>query len=266
VWIADVNQGVQAFNAIPDANGILQSYTLAQTGRLNKFHRPQFGNGTIYTAQLNKIYALGPPVSSTSSSATSTGKTTTTTSSPGSAAHTGPFAYIGCYQDTSTGHALPLLFANVSVTPELCEAYVLSLANKPTPAVYNYFYVEYHQECYGGNTFSFQGSATSSLTGANACTDVRSGSIGAAVTGTAKCGGPNQFNLYASGGTSNLPPGWPGVTITSTSISQQSSSVVSSTSSSATQAATSSPSSSVPTSSTSASFPPSTSGALASST
>ena len=42
-----------------------------------------------------------------------------------------------------------------------------------------------------------------SLYGAHACTDICSGSIGATSTGTAMCGGPAQFNLYAT--QSSLP-------------------------------------------------------------
>jgi hypothetical protein len=85
------------------------------------------------------------------------------------------------------------------MTPELCESYVLALAAKPTPTVLPYFYVEYASECYGGTSFSWGTStAVKSLTGAKACTKVCSGSVGASVTGTAMCGGSNQFNLYAA--------------------------------------------------------------------
>jgi hypothetical protein len=119
---------------------------------------------------------------------------------------------MGCFSDLSSGHALPLLFRNDSVTPELCEAYVSSLAHKPTPTVLPYYYVEYHRECYGGSSFSFGSSAITSLVGTKACSMVCSGSIGAQVTGTAKCGGSKQFNLYATGGLVN----WAGVATTVT--------------------------------------------------
>ncbi|KAF8858490.1 WSC-domain-containing protein [Acephala macrosclerotiorum] len=111
----------------------------------------------------------------------------------------GSYQHLGCFQDLTKNHALPLLFANSSVTPELCEAYVLSLANKPTPTILPYFAVEYHNECYGGTALAYAGTSATSLYGKHACTDVCSGSIGAKSTGTAMCGGRKQFNLYASG-------------------------------------------------------------------
>jgi hypothetical protein len=109
---------------------------------------------------------------------------------------------MGCFKDTSA-HALPLLFANKSVTPELCQAYIQSLASKATPTKLPYFYVENKMSCFGGSTFKFGTTKITSLTGTHACTAICSGSIGAKTTGTAKCGGSLQFNLYAS--TSSLP-------------------------------------------------------------
>jgi len=90
-----------------------------------------------------------------------------------------------------------LLFRNNSVTPELCLQYAKALAAAPTPTVLPYVYVEYHRECYGGSVWSFGSSGVTSLTGTRACTDVCSGFIGASTTETAKCGGSQQFNLYA---------------------------------------------------------------------
>jgi iron transport multicopper oxidase len=91
VWMADVNIGLVAYQAVP-VNGVLQPLTLAaNTGRLQKNQRAVFGNGRIYTSQTNKIIAVAPPgaqlpppvVSSTSSSTT---RTTTSTSSSSAAA------------------------------------------------------------------------------------------------------------------------------------------------------------------------------------
>jgi hypothetical protein len=95
---------------------------------------------------------------------------------------------------------MPLLQANNSMTPQLCESLVSSLALKPTPTHYPFYYVEYHRECYAGSVLNFQTSAVTSLTGKHACTDVCSGSVGATSTGTAFCGGFAQFDLYATGG------------------------------------------------------------------
>jgi FtsP/CotA-like multicopper oxidase with cupredoxin domain len=120
------------------------------------------------------------------------------------------------------------------MTPELCAAYVNSLANKPTPTVLPYYYLEYHHECYGGSVFDFGSSAVTSLSGAHACTDVCSGSIGASSTGTAFCGGPLQFNLYATNGVVS----WPGQAITTYSSSSSPSSSSSSTSATPTASVT----------------------------
>jgi hypothetical protein len=173
-------------------------------------------SGVIGTSSSSIIVTTSTSVSISSPSTNSASTTqslpttliTSTSQSATAAATSGGgkgYSLVGCFADTSSGHALPLLFANNSVTPELCEAYVVSLANMPTPTILPYFAVEYHRECYGGSAFSYGSSAISSLTGAHACTDVCSGSIGAVSTGTAKCGGAKQFNLYATGGTASFP-------------------------------------------------------------
>jgi hypothetical protein len=141
------------------------------------------------------------PSSNTATTTTSQSTFVTATSS-GSPTATG-YAYIDCFSDTTTGHALPLLLSNNSITPQLCESLVSSLALKPTPMLYDFYYVEYHKECYAGNSFLLETSEVTSLYGAHACTDVCSGSIGAASTGTAMCGGSWRFNLYTT--KSSLP-------------------------------------------------------------
>ncbi|PMD59417.1 uncharacterized protein K444DRAFT_663834 [Hyaloscypha bicolor E] len=151
-------------------------------------------------------------VSATTTASTFSTITTSSNPTPTVSGTPGSYNYMGCFSDLSSGHALPLLFRNNSVTPELCEAYVSSLAHKPTPTVLPYYYVEYHRECYGGSSFSFGSSAITSLVGTKACSMVCSGSIGAQVTGTAKCGGSKEFNLYAAGGLVS----WAGVATTVT--------------------------------------------------
>ncbi|KAK3941137.1 hypothetical protein QBC46DRAFT_432675 [Diplogelasinospora grovesii] len=92
------------------------------------------------------------------------------------------------------------------MTPELCAAYVRSLAAKPTPTLIPYYYVEDKQFCYGGSTFDFGPKAkVTSLTGAKACTATCAGymptkkaTVSVTPTGTAKCGGHGMFNLYAA--------------------------------------------------------------------
>ncbi|KUJ08913.1 uncharacterized protein LY89DRAFT_676796 [Mollisia scopiformis] len=165
-------------------------------------------SNTLSTSALSSTSSL--VVSSTSSTlsstsgpssniATTTSLTTLATSvSSSSVSSATGYAYMGCFVDTASAHALPLLLANNSITPQVCESLVSSLAMKPTPTIYPFYYVEYHRECYAGSSFSFGTQQVTSLYGAHACTDVCSGSIGATSTGTAFCGGSRQFNLYAT--------------------------------------------------------------------
>ncbi|KAH7336040.1 hypothetical protein BKA65DRAFT_431390, partial [Rhexocercosporidium sp. MPI-PUGE-AT-0058] len=62
LWISDPSLGLQAFNAVP-VNGVLQPIPLPATGGLNKFQRPAFGDGRLYTTDSNgNIMCLGSPV------------------------------------------------------------------------------------------------------------------------------------------------------------------------------------------------------------
>ncbi|KZL79134.1 wsc domain-containing protein [Colletotrichum incanum] len=145
------------------------------------------------------------PASTTASSSIDTAPSTTT--GPIATATNG-YYYIGCFQDTNSGHALPGLFANNSVTPELCIEYANSkFSNSPTSTTkMPYVFLEYHHECYGGATFDFKGAAVTSLVGNQACKDYCYGSVSTfttngkttTTTGTANyCGGPRMFDLYA---------------------------------------------------------------------
>ncbi|KAK3385615.1 Cupredoxin [Podospora didyma] len=86
VWLADVNQGLVAYKAVPEG-GVLVPITLGvATGRLQKFQRPVFGNARVYSSGSNKLICVAggtpPPLpSSSSTSSTSTKPTSTSTSS-----------------------------------------------------------------------------------------------------------------------------------------------------------------------------------------
>lgn len=56
--MADVNNGVVAYNAIP-VNGVLTRITLPANGRLTKHQRPAFGNGRLYSTVTNQVFAIG---------------------------------------------------------------------------------------------------------------------------------------------------------------------------------------------------------------
>ncbi|CRK15143.1 hypothetical protein BN1708_011363 [Verticillium longisporum] len=153
---------------------------------------------------------LSVPSVSASTSASSFFTSTIESSSSGpTATPTNGYYYVGCFQDTSSGHALPHLLSNRSVTPELCFDFARQRApNAPTPtAAPAYVFIEYHHECYAGNTFDFKGSAVTSLIGTRACTNYCYGSVltyttSGTTTVTTKtdnrCGGPKMFDLYAT--------------------------------------------------------------------
>lgn len=64
LWITDVDAGLRAYRAVPDANGKLIKINLPPTGGLNKFQRPVFGDSRLYVSDNNgNVICLGSPVS-----------------------------------------------------------------------------------------------------------------------------------------------------------------------------------------------------------
>ncbi|KAK9366097.1 WSC domain-containing protein [Lipomyces kononenkoae] len=62
LWVADPDQGLQAFNAVP-ANGTLTPIPIPPTGGLNKFIRPAFGDGRVYVSDASgHVMCMGSPV------------------------------------------------------------------------------------------------------------------------------------------------------------------------------------------------------------
>ena len=58
VWIADVNQGMLAFNAVP-VNGVLTQFVLpVTTNGLTKYQRAVFGNGRLYAVRPTTVMML----------------------------------------------------------------------------------------------------------------------------------------------------------------------------------------------------------------
>ena len=63
LWMTDPDAGLRAWYAVPPASGILQSIPLPQIGGANKFQRPAFGDGRVYTTDSTGVlYCLGSPV------------------------------------------------------------------------------------------------------------------------------------------------------------------------------------------------------------
>lgn len=48
LWITDVDGGLNAYNAVPNQDGVLARIQLPPTNGLNKFQRPAFGDGRLY--------------------------------------------------------------------------------------------------------------------------------------------------------------------------------------------------------------------------
>jgi iron transport multicopper oxidase len=63
LWVTDPNNGLQAFNAVPDNSGTLTPITIPPSCGLNKFQRPAFGDGKVYVSDTNSnVYCYGTPV------------------------------------------------------------------------------------------------------------------------------------------------------------------------------------------------------------
>jgi iron transport multicopper oxidase len=62
LWLTDPDAGIRAWYAVPQ-NGELRTIPMPQIGGANKFQRPAFGDGRVYTTDSNGIlYCLGSPV------------------------------------------------------------------------------------------------------------------------------------------------------------------------------------------------------------
>ena len=118
----------------------------------------------------------------------------TTSSGPITVNQTGNYNYIGCYSEATTGRALSGLAPAVPAggsTIESCEASCQG---------YNYFGVEYSNECYCGNSIN-AGSVvkSSSDPNINGCSMLCGGNS------SEYCGGPNRLEMYSINGTAPVP-------------------------------------------------------------
>ncbi|KAK5122072.1 hypothetical protein LTR85_004318 [Meristemomyces frigidus] len=63
MWLTDPDAGLRAWYAVPNSDQTLTRINLPQIGGINKFQRPAFGDGRLYTTDANGIlYCLGAPV------------------------------------------------------------------------------------------------------------------------------------------------------------------------------------------------------------
>jgi len=63
MWSTDPDAGLRAWYAVPNPDETMTRINLPQIGGLNKFQRPAFGDGKVYTTDANGVlYCLGAPV------------------------------------------------------------------------------------------------------------------------------------------------------------------------------------------------------------
>ncbi|KAF3232296.1 hypothetical protein TWF191_000068 [Orbilia oligospora] len=63
LWLTDVDNGLRAWNAIPNADGTMTRLNLPPVTFVGKWQRPAFGDGKLYIAGSNgKITCLGAPI------------------------------------------------------------------------------------------------------------------------------------------------------------------------------------------------------------
>ncbi|KAF3934543.1 hypothetical protein ABW19_dt0208421 [Dactylella cylindrospora] len=63
LWLTDVDNGLRAWNAVPNADGTMTRLTLPPVTYVGKWQRPGFGDGKLYIPGSNgKITCLGAPI------------------------------------------------------------------------------------------------------------------------------------------------------------------------------------------------------------
>ena len=129
----------------------------------------------------------------------------------------GPYSFVGCYSEATTGRALSADANLTAKSVDNCRSYCYNAVNGP----YTYFGVEYFGECYCGNSL---GAGSVPSTG---CT------FACSANQTQVCGGSNVLDLY--GLTSNIKPS---NTSVSTTLSATSSNLISPTVTSTTTSTT----------------------------
>jgi len=101
------------------------------------------------------------------------------------------FASLGCFSDSIgpyAGHNMPQLFANDSMTPDLCISSAVAQLSAMPATTYLWAGVEYGRECYAGTVAPTP--EPSALEGSGACTMACKGDEHEI------CGGPAMLNLY----------------------------------------------------------------------
>ncbi len=97
---------------------------------------------------------------STSSVVSTSSTTTPVKTGPSNLATIGTYSYVGCYTEATVGRALSALeYANNNMTIEICYATC-------SAAGYSWFGIEFHRECYCGNSL-----AAGSVPTSSGCTD-----------------------------------------------------------------------------------------------
>ncbi|KAF4556435.1 WSC domain-containing protein 3 [Elsinoe fawcettii] len=114
---------------------------------------------------------------------------------PITANSSGPYDYIGCYSEGSNGRAL----TGAGIAPPEDGGSVEYCQSKCSG--YQYFGVEYSNECYCGNTIQTGSTLVPGATPADTSCNMLCGG-----NSSEYCGGPNRLNMYKLNSTITLPP------------------------------------------------------------
>ncbi|KAF2664428.1 Pyrrolo-quinoline quinone [Microthyrium microscopicum] len=122
------------------------------------------------------------PPSSSSTISTSSASSTATPIGNSNPQHIGHYTYVGCYTDSVEARALSTVYYSSTMTLDLCAAQASTAGVNAT-----FFGVEYHQECWFGNSMlNGQGPAPDST----ACSFLCPGNA------QQNCGAENRLTLY----------------------------------------------------------------------
>ncbi|MCJ1414010.1 hypothetical protein MMC32_000335 [Xylographa parallela] len=115
---------------------------------------------------------------------------------------TGSYNYAGCFSEATTGRAL-----SARIPPAPADGFTIELCAAACQG-YQYFGMEYSNECYCGNTLGY-GSVNQASTdpNTNGCSMICAGNA------TEYCGGPGRLDLYQSNGSAPIPTPTSGPTV-----------------------------------------------------
>ncbi|CAG8961013.1 hypothetical protein HYFRA_00002553 [Hymenoscyphus fraxineus] len=156
--------------------------------------------GQIRTSTTTIPVILRPTSTTTFNSLTTLNTLSTSTTShskPTTTPLTQGFTPLGCFSDPAggpfTGHNMPKLFSNDSMTPSLCISSALARLSATPATTYAYVALEYGRECYAHT--AAPSPQPTNLMGSKACTFPCKGNLDGEKE---KCGAGNMYNLWVA--------------------------------------------------------------------